>query len=78
MRAIVGVCPLVVLKVVVLSEALGAEFTYERLFSLMEADMGIEVGGGSEPFVAALYGALVGLLTSVYQPMFLEMGLLLE
>ena len=78
MRAIVGVCPLVVLKVVVLSEALGAEFTHERLLSLVEAGVGLEVRSRGESLVAVLVGALVWLLSTVYHQMFLEVGLLFE
>ena len=66
MRAIIGVCPLVVLKVVVLSEALGAEFTHEWLLPLVEAGVGLEVRSRGESLVAVLVGALVWLLSTVY------------
>ena len=76
------VAPPVGLESAVMNEALGAELTHERLLShvVLVADMGIEVGRGTVPFVAALVGALVFvcILTSVYLQMSLEMFLLSE
>ena len=77
-RALVGVEPSVELEVDILSEALGANLTHERLLPLVEAGVGLEVGGRAESLVAALVGALVGLLTAVDQQVFLEVGELAE
>ena len=65
MGPLVGVDLLVELEVDVLCEALVAELTHERLLPLVEADVGLEVGGGAEALVAALVVALEGLLAAV-------------
>ena len=78
MGPLVGVDLLVELEVDVLCEALVAELTHKRLLPLVEADVGLEVGGGAEALVAALVVALEGLLAAVDQQMLLEVSELAE